>query len=129
MNIVDEQSFNQTHDDKTDEKVNVVTEANTKTLTGFNCSRQMLEYENRIKGLEEQLNLPLYSKILTTDKSCKSFAKFDNLELFHKFHDIIVPLVRRSIRLFYQTQTKRQFIQHLKRWEKKGNYLQKMNFY
>ena len=33
FDIVGEQSFNQTRDDKTDEKVNIGTEANTKTLT------------------------------------------------------------------------------------------------
>ena len=53
FDIVDEQSLDQTHDDKTDEKVNIVTEANTKTLTGCNCSRQLLEYENKTKSLEE----------------------------------------------------------------------------
>ena len=42
FNIVDEQSFDQTWDDKTDEKVNVVAEANTKTLAVCNCSRQLL---------------------------------------------------------------------------------------
>ena len=60
FDIVAEQSFDQTHDDKTDEKVNIVTEANTETLTSCNCSRQLLEYENKIESLEEQLNLPLY---------------------------------------------------------------------
>ena len=59
--------FDQTYDDKTDEKVNVVTEANTKTLTGCNCTRQLLEYEKKIKSLENQLNLSLHSKILTND--------------------------------------------------------------
>ena len=44
---MDEQSFDQTYDDKTDEKVNVVTEANTKTLTGCHCSRELLEYEKK----------------------------------------------------------------------------------
>ena len=48
FDIVDEQSFGQTHHNKTDEKVNIVTEANTKTLTGYNCSRQLLKYENKI---------------------------------------------------------------------------------
>ena len=127
FDIVDEQSFDQTHDDKTDEKVNIVTEANTKILIGWNCSRQLLEYENKIKSSEEQLNLPLYSKILTNDKSCNFFTNFDKLELFHKFHDIIAPLVRRRFRPISQTQTKRQFITTPNKWEKKRNYLQKMN--
>ena len=96
FDIVDKQSFDQTCDDKTDEKVNAVAEANTKTLTGCNCSRQLLEYENKIKSLEDQLNLPLHSKILTNDKSCNFFTNFDKLELFQKFHDIIAPLVRRT---------------------------------
>ena len=98
FDIVDEQSFDQTHDDKTDEKVNIVTEANTKILTGCNCSRQLLEYENKIKSSEEQLNLPLYSKILTYDKSCNFFTNFGKWDLFRKFHDIIAPLVRRGFR-------------------------------
>ena len=109
FDIVDEQSFDQTYDDKTNEKVNIVTEANTKT-TGCNCSRQLLEYENKIKSSEEQLNLPLYSKILTNDKSCNFFTNFDKLELFHKFHDIIATLVRRRFRPVSQTQNNRQFI-------------------
>ena len=46
---MDEQSFDQTHDDKTDKKINIVTEANTKT-TGCNCSRQLLKYENKVKS-------------------------------------------------------------------------------
>ena len=58
FDIVDEQSLDQTHDDKTDEKVNIVKEANTKR-TGCNCSRQLLEYGNKNKSLQEQLNLPL----------------------------------------------------------------------
>ena len=109
FDIVDEQSFDQTYDDKTNEKVNIVTEANTKT-TGCICSRQLLEYENKIKSSEEQLNLPLYSKILTNDKSCNFFTNFDKLELFHKFHDIIATLVRRRFRPVSQTQNNRQFI-------------------
>ena len=56
------------------------------------------------------MNLPLHSKILTNDKSCNFFTNFDKLELFHKFHDIIAPLVRRRFRLVSETQTKRQFI-------------------
>ena len=110
FDIVDEQSFDQTHDDKTDEKVNIVTEANTKILTGCNCSRQLLEYENQIKSSEEQLNLPLYSKILTYDKSCNFFTNFDEWELFRKFHDIIALLVRRGFRPISRTQIKQQFI-------------------
>ena len=35
---MDEQSFDQAY---------VVTEANTKTLTGCHCSRQLLEYEKK----------------------------------------------------------------------------------
>ena len=110
FDMVDEQSFDQTHDDKTDEKVNIVTEANTKILTGCNCSRQLLEYENQIKSSEEQLNLPLYSKILTYDKSCNFFTNFDKWELFRKFHDIIALLVRRGFRPISRTQIKQQFI-------------------
>ena len=108
--VVDEQSFDQISNDKTDKKVNVVTEGNTITVTGCNCSRQLLEYENKIKSLEDQLNLPLHSKILTNDKSCSFFTNFGKLELFRKFHDIISPLVRRRIRPVSETQTKRQFI-------------------
>ena len=108
--VVDEQSFDQISDDKTDKKVNVVTEGNTITVTGCNCSRQLLEYENKIKSLEDQLNLPLHSKILTNDKSCSFFTNFGKLELFRKFHDIISPLVRRRFRPVSETQTKRQFI-------------------
>ena len=59
FHIVGERSFDQTHNGKSDEKVNIVTEANTKT-TGCNCSRQLLKYENTTKSLEEQLNLQLY---------------------------------------------------------------------
>ena len=70
----------------------------------------MLEYENKIKSLENQLNLPLHSKILTNDKSCNFFTNFDKLELFQRFHDIIAPLVRRRFRPVSETQTKRQFI-------------------
>ena len=110
FDIVAEQSFDKTHDDKTDEKVNNVTEANTETLTSCNCSRELLEYENKIKSLEEQLNLPLYSKILASNKLCNFFTNFDKLELFHKFHDIVAPLVRRRFQPVSQPQTKRQFI-------------------
>ena len=127
--VVDEQSFDQISDDKTDKKVNDVTEANIITVTGCKCSRKLLEYENKIKSLEDQLNLPLHSEILTNDKSCSFFTNFDKLELFHKFHDILSPLVRRRFRPVSQTQTKRQFITTPKKMEKKGNYLQKMNFY
>ena len=101
--VVDEQSFDQISDGKTDKKVNVVTEANIITVTGCNCSRQLLEYENKIKSSEDQLNLPLHSKILTNDKSCSFFTKFDKLELFHKCHDIISPLVRRRFRPVSET--------------------------
>ena len=138
FDIVDEQSLDQTRW-QTDEKVNIAKEANTKT-TGCNCSRQLLEYGNKNgnkslqeqykygnKSLQEQLNLPLYSKILANDKSCNFFTNFDKLELFHKFHDIIAPLVRRRFRPISQTQTKRQFITTPNKWEKKRNYLQKMN--
>ena len=126
FDIVDEQSLDQTHDDKTDEKVNIVKEANTKR-TGCNCSRQLLEYGNKNKSLQEQLNLPLYSKILANDKSCNFFPNFDKLEFFHKFLDIIAPLVRRRLRPISQTQAERQFIATPKKWEKKLNYFQKMN--
>ena len=37
FHIVDERSFDQTHDDKTDERVNIV--------TGCNCSRELLKLE------------------------------------------------------------------------------------
>ena len=47
FDIVDEQSLDQTRW-QTDEKVNIAKEANTKT-TGCNCSRQLLEYENKIQ--------------------------------------------------------------------------------
>ena len=36
-------------------------------VTGCNYSRQLLEYENKIKSLEDQLNLPLHLKVLTND--------------------------------------------------------------
>ena len=127
FDIVDKQSFEETHDEKTDEKVNIVTEANTKTA-GCNCSRQLLKYESKIKSLEEQLNLPSYSKILTNDKSCNYFTNFEKFELLHKFHDVVAPLVRRRSQPVSQTQTKRQFITTSKKWEKKGNYIQKTNF-
>ena len=92
FDIVDKQSFDETHDDKTNEKVNIVTEANTKTA-GCNCSRQLLKYESKIKSLEEQLNLPSYSKILTNDKSCNFFfTNFDKLELFHNSMTLWLPL-------------------------------------
>ena len=50
FHIVNEWSLDQTHDNKTDEKVNIV--------TGCKCSRLLLKYENTIKSLEEKLNLP-----------------------------------------------------------------------
>ena len=127
FDIVDEQSFDQIHEDKTDEKVNIVTEANTKT-TGCNCCRQLLEYENKIKSSEEQLNLPLYSKILTNDKSYNFFTNFDKLELFHKFHDIIAPLVRKRFRPVSQTQNKRQFITTPKKMGKESKLSSKDEF-
>ena len=127
FDIVDEQSFDQTYDDKTNEKVNIVTEANTKT-TGCTCSRQLLEYENKIKSSEEQLNLPLYSKILTNDKSCNFFTNFDKLELFHKFHDIIATLVRRRFRPVSQTQNNRQFITTPKKMGKESKLSSKDEF-
>ena len=58
--VVDEQSFDQISDDKTDKKVNDVTEANIITVTDCKCSLKLLEYENKIKSLEDQLNLPLH---------------------------------------------------------------------
>ena len=73
-------------------------------------------------------NLPLSSKVLTNDKSCNFFTNFVKLELFHKFHDIIAPLVRRRFRPVSQTQTKRKFITTPKKMGKKEDYLQKMNF-
>ena len=73
-------------------------------------------------------NLPLSSKVLTNDKSCNFFTNFVKLELFHKFHDIIAPLVRRRFRPVSQTQTKK-FITTPKKMRKKEDYLQKMNFY
>ena len=128
FDMVDEQSFDQTHDDKTDEKVNIVTEANTKILTGCNCSRQLLEYENKIKSSEEQLNLPLYSKILTYDKSCNFFTNFSKWNLFRKCHDIIAPLVRRGFRPVSPTQTKQQFITTPKEMGKERNLSSKDEF-
>ena len=140
FDIVDEQSFDQTYDDKTNEKVNIVTEANTKT-TGCNCSRQLLEYGNKNgnkslqeqykygnKSLQEQLNLPLYSKILANDKSCNFFTNFDKLELFHKFHDIIATLVRRRFRPVSQTQNNRQFITTPKKMGKESKLSSKDEF-
>ena len=102
FDIVHEQS----HDEKTHEIINIVTEANTKTLTGCNYSRQLMEHENKIKSLKEVLILPLYSKILINDKPCNFFRNFGKLELFHNFHGVIAPLGRRRFRPVFQTQTK-----------------------
>ena len=126
--VVDEQSFDQISDDKTDKKVNDVTEANIITVTGCKCSRKLLEYESKIKSLEDQLNLPLHSKILTNDKSCSFFTNFDKLELFHKFHDILSPLVRRRFQPVSQTQTKRQFITTPKKMGKERKLSSKDEF-
>ena len=120
--VVDEQSFEQISDDKTDKKVNDVTEANIITVTGCKCSRKLLEYENKIKSLEDQLNLRLHSKILTNDKS---YSFFTNFELFHKFHDILSPLVRRFRPV---SQTMRQFITTPKKMGKERKLSSKNEF-
>ena len=87
-----------------------------------------MECENKIKSLEDQLNLPLHSKILTNDKSCNFFTNFDKLELFQKFHNIIAPLVRRRFRLVSETQTKRQFITTPKKMGKERKLSSKDEF-
>ena len=60
--------YEQSHNEKTHEKINIVKQANTKTITGCNCSRQLMEHENKIKSLKEVFILLLYSKILANDK-------------------------------------------------------------
>ena len=58
---MDEQSFDQKSDTKIDKKVNVGTKANILTATGRNCSRQLLEHENKIKFLRSvEFTITLY---------------------------------------------------------------------